>query len=79
MRLIDADAIPEVSWDQKEEAAFRATINKMPTIDAEPVRRGRWIAKAYPWDACSLCGTYVDGYYCWRYCPYCGAKMEDKK
>lgn len=41
MRLIDADAIPTVSADPYEEAAFRDTIDDMPTIDAVPVTRCR--------------------------------------
>ena len=36
MRLIDADRIPEVSWDPIEEEAFRQTIDEQPTIDAIP-------------------------------------------
>ena len=39
MRLIDADAIPVVSADPYEEAAFRDTIADMQTIDAVPVVR----------------------------------------
>lgn len=82
MRLIDADAIPEVSWDQKEESAFRATINKMPTIDAEPVRRGRWVEGSGMF-MCSVCHDVwsteneemIKGF---NYCPWCGAKMEDE-
>ena len=78
MRLIDADAIPKVSWDQKEEAAFRETINKMPTIEAESVRRGRWIVWYHGEDGfsfnCSECGTPIG----WRtnFCPNCGANMD---
>ena len=34
MRLIDADKIPEVSCDPKEEAAFRQTIDEQPAVDA---------------------------------------------
>ena len=36
-RLIDADKIPEVSCDPKEEAAFRQTIDEQPTIEAIPI------------------------------------------
>ena len=81
MRLIDADAIPEVSLDQKEEAAFRATISKMPTIEAEPVRRGKWTRFYYREGDftinCSLCDNPV----MWRspYCPWCGARMEEQE
>lgn len=77
MRLIDADAIPEVSWDQKEEAAFRETINKMPTIEAEPVRLGRWkawfISETVTY-TCRECGFPCNQEY--NYCPNCGAVME---
>lgn len=86
MRLIDADAIPEVSWDQKEEAAFRATINKMPTIEAEPVRRGRWETDTIHsnWTDCTVrtctaCGGKFETSDKWKYCPNCGAKMEGEE
>ena len=82
MRPIDADALKnELCKDCMEGHCTRDCyevhlIKAQPTIEAEPVRRARWIAKGYPWDACSLCGTYVNGYDCWKYCPYCGAQME---
>ncbi len=58
-------------------------LKALPTIDAEPVRKGKWM-----WDHhtaeyfCSECGKryeYViqeidQGEY--RYCPNCGAKMD---
>lgn len=59
-----------------------------PTIDAEPVRRGRWLLEDNPdtgWYriACSKCGEDVASIapclgrvVTWDYCPYCGAKME---
>ena len=85
MRLIDADAIPEVSWDPSEERAFRKIIEAQPTIEAEPVRRGKWIDMG-DFEKCSFCsGTRLkafQSYYgktAWiktPYCPNCGAKME---
>ena len=76
MRLIDADAIPEVSWDPKEEAAFRSTIEEMPTIEAEPVRHGKWVDTGSGQE-CSVCGEIQYGYDSGRYyCSNCGAKME---
>lgn len=77
MRPIDADALLKHKTDH--DMISTHLIFNAPTIEAEPVRRGKWIVKAYPWDACSLCGTYVNGYDCWRYCPYCGAKMEGER
>lgn len=94
MRLIDADAlIDEIKhglWDWgsvdgiKSSAVLKQTIsdiNNMPTVDAEPVRHGKWIYE--PKDAiemmftlpkCSECGFYsADGMY---YCSCCGARMD---
>ena len=54
--------------------------NKMPTIDAEPVRRGQWIPKRDIhgfFSQCSECGSACD--YAYRYCPYCGARMDGER
>ena len=49
---------------------------------AEPVRRGKWllenIGKPNEHCVCSECGTQVDSDEAWRYCPWCGAKMEEQ-
>lgn len=106
MRLIDADALkkevpilePNIDfencgycdlWDDKQVKAF---IDSAPTIDAEPVRRGRDVnyqGDGYCEFKCSLCGVELaevrggihdcglDGGY-FKYCPNCGAKMEGK-
>lgn len=60
------------------------TAKKMPTVEAEPVRHGRWLFN--PRDAiemmftlpkCSECGAESsDG---GNYCPNCGAKMEEEE
>ena len=54
-----------------------------PTIEAEPVRHGRWARKEKNlvyWHECSECGERPlksNGYYCQStYCPFCGAKMD---
>lgn len=63
-------------------------IGKMPVADVEPVRHGRWelygndddISASY---FCSLCGwnvdedEYLDHFSHFRYCPNCGAKMDE--
>ena len=60
---------------------FKRIITGAPTVDAEPVVRGRWEERYKP------NGEYVawDGYYCSacgkqaaksNYCPHCGAKMD---
>ena len=53
-----------------------------PTIDAEPIRHGRWILKILPIGGgdkirsylCSECDRYVNMKF--DYCPNCGARMD---
>ena len=53
-------------------------IEKLPAVDAAPVRRGEWTEpyKGEIWDcyACSLCGHTCESKS--RFCPECGAKMD---
>lgn len=52
-----------------------------PTIEAEPVRHGKWervIATAWSKKvSCSIC-RYA-GHNRYHYCPQCGAKMEEEE
>ena len=87
MRLIDADAIPwlvegvgEIPVITKEE------IDQMPTVDAEPVRHGKWCegTECYSDDfiVCSVCGEAFNvmdnDTYRFDYCPKCGARMMEE-
>lgn len=53
-------------------------LDNMPSIDAEPVRHGRWIPEMNNNDErvyhCSECGCYVT--VSSDYCPSCGSKMD---
>ena len=83
MRLIDADALKnklceDCFGDCTRDCYEAHLIKTAPTIQAEPVRRGRW-TRFYYREAdfsinCSLCDNPV----IWRspYCPNCGAKMD---
>lgn len=60
-------------------------VEKAPTIEAEPVKRGRWVGNDRH-KSCSCCSqTYCipDGQKgtldmsAYHYCPNCGAKMEE--
>lgn len=63
-------------------------LDTLPTIEAEPVRHGRWEDRANPqWPAydirhCSVCGWNIPKTKLrnkdanWNYCPHCGAKMD---
>ena len=55
-------------------------IDKQPTIEAEPVRHGRWIfgsSKTSCWMTCSICCKSQSGQTAtFSYCPNCGARMD---
>lgn len=105
-RLIDADAFDkrirldvgsceeELTEDFKDGISTILEMMKTaPTVDAVPVRHGRWIKKRY-WSegvgmgerygyyySCSKCGNLVCGGYdeCGKkYCDECGARMDGK-
>lgn len=89
-RLIDADELKkDLTRFYDGEVVARRLIDEQPTVDAEPVRYGRWIRGDY-WSqgvgmgesygyyySCSKCGNLVRGGYdeCGKnYCDKCGAK-----
>ena len=85
MRLIDADeAIINFGfeWDDISPTRdeFVEFIKKQPTIEAEPVKRGRQGTNSDRPDSliCSVCKC---GFDMWKhdphnYCPNCGSKMD---
>lgn len=61
-------------------------IERIPAVDAEPVKHGRWVDMQYPlaghtFISCSECGERLDIDSSYKsiinYCPNCGAKMEE--
>lgn len=57
-----------------ERALFNITYAK--TVDAEPVRHGRWESECEPNYKCSCCEHYFHLYQPMNYCPNCGVKMD---
>ncbi len=92
MRLIDADALharfKEIQFSDlnSDELQMVMRIHDMldnaPTIDAKPVRHGRWMATGEfdEWYAeehkCSICGGIALGNQD-NFCLHCGAKMYE--
>lgn len=101
MRLIDADKLIELCHIMADKCddlgesiwkQFATTVEWSPTIEAEPIKRGRW--EPHPsereWDICSHChlgtkrreyGLNDDGTewvteQSYTHCPWCGAKMD---
>ena len=102
MRLIDGDAFRDLmqrlaydDWNQEASTswadAFRECaqiVDAVPSVDAEPVRHGRWIAVKADEDdykrICSCCGEEApfdeseDVYLLYPHCPWCGASLDIK-
>lgn len=96
MRLIDADALDAEMYHKSFEVddgrnvwnsglwirykIFEEAIRDAPTIDAVPVRHGKWITEeCLPGVAvCSNCGHEIRGIGCQytKYCDECGARMD---
>lgn len=89
MRLIDADALISQAEEEMfafEAEQFAARISWCPTIEAEPVKHGRWVHDgqrihngADRWH-CSECNSPATGVEIkYNFCPNCGARMlEDE-
>ena len=90
-RLIDADSI---QWDVEGVGEIpvitKEEIDQMPTVDAVPVKHGKWIPKMiiiggcdhFYGTKCSECGNdalNAEGNdFLTDYCPYCGARMVEE-
>ena len=95
MRLIDADNLKAELFDanwltDNDEHMVEEIVERQSTVDAEPVRHGRWeiviVSTSNPYESeieekCSLCGRFVQRYGTQpqdNYCPNCGAKMDQE-
>ena len=80
------ETVPSLHAGIKEaiEVVELLCIDKAPTVDAEPVKRGKWKCTYSPYgflleQTCSECGltfeesSGVD----YNYCPNCGARMDN--
>ena len=94
VRLLESDADAYTgNWNDDYEKGFCDAIYKvlkLSTIEAEPVRHGRWKwANGYvgTMAECSVCGSSPMSFYAlpknqigrlpvYKYCPRCGAKMD---
>lgn len=55
-----------------------ASVVTMPTVDAVPVKHGRWIKNDNGTWSCERCHSWIpdEQHYYARFCLYCGAKLD---
>lgn len=76
MRLIDADGLLELLKDDERYGYIDAAdVINAPTIEAEPVKHGKWEIDSDFFPVCSNC-KYKPLEALTRYCPNCGARMD---
>lgn len=69
----------QIAEEEHEKLVMINDVMEIQTVDAEPVRHGKWMSRTnelkHPsWFSCSECGGQFD--YKWKFCPNCGAKMD---
>lgn len=64
---------------------IKRVISELSAADVAEVRHGRWEKKDDPYGffdiipVCSECGRTTELRKQYAYCPYCGAKMDERK
>lgn len=89
MRLIDADKLLRTNIRivgsirtpsgtiQNIDAIQMSAIENAQTIDAVPVKHGKWIHNDEWWEfICTSCRRGIGNIKEYKYCPNCGAKMD---
>lgn len=92
MRLIDADELRKTMYHEAFETdtdmqkwdsgcwirykMFENALENAPTIDAEPVRHGKWMHTGFMEVKCNNCLNVFHELEDTNYCPHCGYKMD---
>lgn len=83
MRLVDADALLDRIPNLYERREVSRWLDDAPTVDAVPVRHGRWETDGIMMDECEFlmtrctaCGETYEYGFNMPFCPNCGADMR---
>ena len=88
MEIDRCGSAPLVGTRTSDNEYLSDRLKKAPTIEAKPVVHGRWIGKPICGNdncRCSECGSWhhihanLRGEVMQKYCPSCGAKMDEKE
>ena len=86
LRPIDANALMrDIEQYHLSDGKFQHWVEVQPTIDAEPVRHGKWKCTYLPngfllEQTCSECGLTFEepSGHDYDYCPRCGCRMDEE-
>lgn len=79
MEYLEEDTLSSKFAAEIIETVMDSYLQDAPTIEAEPVKRGKWVKdESRDMLRCSVCKNFcVENWYYWlRYCPDCGARMD---
>ena len=87
MRLVDGDALSKETgklWSEMPDGEelskeLMKAINHAPTVDAAPVKHGRWVEetdRVNHWHCSNCIVVWGVTHRAFKYCPNCGAKMD---
>lgn len=87
MKLIDADALIDMLGVSDTDIEIRELLSNAPTVDAVPVRKGKWIRTGRTNIYCGIelqCPFCNDRVMVSRvdheiYCRHCGAKLREEE
>lgn len=83
--LIDRQALlRDIEKYHLSDGMFQHWVEVQPSVEAEPVRHGRWIDETFkptglvfhPY-VCDQCGCHSESNF--TYCPDCGARMDGEQ
>lgn len=84
-RYIDADALigalhNHAFLEGDDRSICYNIIQKQPTVDAVPVKHGKWMSYCPETSVCSACSFILSDWIVnkFRYCPNCGARMDEE-
>ena len=81
MRYIDAEKLCELARNHINKSVDCNDIMRFPTANVQEVRHGHWIFRGDYTSTCSCCNNDVDVDHKKepKYCPDCGAKMDEEE
>lgn len=78
VRVVRYVELSAVDFDKTDRIGFITKNGKQ--VEFVKQMRGKWVDEPNCWYRCSNCGQHypsIRGYMDYKYCPNCGARMED--